>query len=176
MIFSPTEEEGKNLRTRGSGGPYAGYAVRGRTGTNLTPPPGVRVAGSRTAKVLAPLDASDNFVVGTVAALEGYRARTGLAITLAVTIQAQGALGGRRQTVPRAELNAILIAAKLELANGHALGEVTVHTDHLPHVARFAQGRVAAINGGNGDLWAELFQVRGVESLRLQRTRAHRDH
>ena len=64
-----------------------------------------------------------------------------------------GTLPGPKQTVPRAELYAIIVIAKC------TVGDVTVYTDHINHVNKFSRGEMACLCSELSDLWAVIFDV-----------------
>ena len=66
-----------------------------------------------------------------------------------------GALEGSKQTVPRAELVAIIQGIKA-LPKG---ATVEVWSDHKNHVRRYSRGKDAQDLGDHEDLWEELWQI-----------------
>ena len=82
-----------------------------------------------------------------------------------------GALHGDRQTVPRAELVAILdLLAKTS-------GDIVIYTDHLNIVKGFAKGKSWTTRSENSDLWDEFWELskEGGRRITLLKVPAHLD-
>ena len=78
-------------------------------------------------------------------------------------------LEGWKQTVPRAELRAIVFA--LTLSTGH----IIIYTDHINHVRKYNKGEACCINSELSDLWAtfwDAYRARGG-GVELRYVKAH---
>jgi len=97
----------------------------------------------------------------------GYRAG------FKVLFGAAGALAGPVQTVPRGELQAIIMV--LELMPGHL--NLRVYTDHENHVNKWAAGKAATQGSAHSDLWEVFWSLVDMRSgiTTLLYTPAHRD-
>ena len=79
-----------------------------------------------------------------------------------VEFAAFGVLPGEKQTVPRGELYAILEALVNLMLNAKA----AITTDSKVNADLYRDGKTAAVDSTNGDLWSDVFEV--IESKNLQ--------
>ena len=78
-------------------------------------------------------------------------------------------LEGWKQTVPRAELRAIILA--LTPSSGY----IIIYTDHINHVHKYGKGEYCCLNSELADLWATFWEAHRARGggVELRYVKAH---